>query len=185
MSRYWAFIAHLVVLLALVWGTPMKAQQPGNAPEPRVNVAMPNVSSDALGQWVPVSFQVTANMPKRGPLRPRRLDRDGIVVDSGQYLPRIADQTVSMIVVSIPPTVRVKGKGFIVVPPGQRLPFNADFETDRLRLVFPLYLPESKNSGSTTASGGNIRNAREPVDRQPRRPGCQKQAAARSALRIS
>jgi hypothetical protein len=58
------------------------------------------------------------------------------------------DERLEMLVLAMPLTVRLEGTGFLTVPPGERMPFGVDLDNDRLRVVFPLYLPESKLAGS-------------------------------------
>lgn len=102
------------------------------------------------------------------------------------------DERLEMLVLAMPLAVRLEGAGFLTVPPGERMPFGVDIDNDRLRVVFPLYLPESKPAGSvkirpikagpfhlsakrvTTTFIGRLRNAdtlfddnRELEDRSP------------------
>lgn len=53
-----------------------------------------------------------------------------------------------LIVVSLPEQVRLRGKGFIVIPPGSNMPFGMNDDPGRLRVVFPLYVPESQDDGT-------------------------------------
>ena len=76
--------------------------------------------------------------------RVREVDRS--LLDLGRRWTN--DSRREMIIVSVPEAVRVRGSGFIAIQPGARMPFDANFEQDRLRLVFPLYLPESQSDGS-------------------------------------
>jgi Caspase domain len=60
------------------------------------------------------------------------------------------DSHLEMVVLSMPWSVRLAGKGFLTFPPGARLPFGLDVDHDRLRVVFPLYLPESQPESTLT-----------------------------------
>jgi hypothetical protein len=51
------------------------------------------------------------------------------------------------LVFSMPSEVRLNGTGFFIVPPHSNLPFNYDWNPEELRVVFPLYLPESRSQG--------------------------------------
>lgn len=115
------------------------------------------------GSTFAVEWNVTANMPPRPPLaRERRartditaagqltqvidvFDVDRSLRDLGQRWTRGSRR--EMVVVSLPEETRVSGTGFAVVPPGARMPFDVQYDVDRLRVVFPLYLPESRTSG--------------------------------------
>lgn len=45
---------------------------------------------------------------------------------------------------SMPHTVRFNGTGFLMLPPKVKLPFGFQFADDQMRVLFPLYLPQSQ-----------------------------------------
>ncbi len=53
------------------------------------------------------------------------------------------------IVFSMPHTVRFNGTSFLMLPPEVKLPFGFKFAEDKMRVLFPLYLPQiQKNQGT-------------------------------------
>ena len=54
-----------------------------------------------------------------------------------------------LVLFSMPNTVHLDGDGFMVIPPGCRLPFNIHWNQDMLRVVFPLYLTKSQKGSFT------------------------------------
>src|SRR4029077_17948625 len=119
------------------------SQQPRGPPE--IDARANGLDDDRLGQTVAVSFEVKAGMPRRAPIDAARTGTAPAPDYAGKLGPRWLDGSrLDMVVVSVPNTVRLKGSGFIVIPPGETMPFGVDLDSDRLRLVFPLYLPEAQ-----------------------------------------
>ncbi len=124
-------------------------------PSPQISVHVTGLEKDELGGTINVQFQVTG-MPRRAPLDPATAEPiDGFSETersaTGKLGPRwLDDSRLDLIVISPPNTVRLKGAGFIVVPPGQTMPFGVNLEGDRFRVVFPLYVPEAQPTGSVT-----------------------------------
>jgi len=59
-----------------------------------------------------------------------------------------SDNSYEFVILSMPNSVRLKGSGFLVIPPQQNLPFDIKHNPDKLRVVFPLYLLNFKRNGS-------------------------------------
>ena len=138
-----------MILLGLAGATSAIAQPTS----PQIKVTVTGLEKNEVGEVAEVRFQVTAGMPLRAPKNP---SREGDVLDytppiPGKLGPRWLDESrLDLVVVSVPNTVRLTGKGYIVIPPGQPMPLGVPFHNDHMRLVFPLYLPESEPRGSLT-----------------------------------
>lgn len=55
-----------------------------------------------------------------------------------------AKELYEFVIFSMPNSVRLKGEGFLILTPGNKLPFDLEIDMDKLRVVFPLYLPDVK-----------------------------------------
>jgi hypothetical protein len=119
---------------------------------PKIDVTVAGLEQAELGGVATVQFQVKEGMPARAPTDQAATWDETLASGAftrrsrpGKLGPRWPDSSrLDLIVVSVPNTVRLVGKGFIVVPPGQPMPFGVDLDSDRLRLVFPLYVPEAE-----------------------------------------
>ncbi|WP_298379947.1 caspase family protein [Azospirillum sp.] len=118
-----------VAALLVVLGTAPKVRAACSPPEA---LPTPVVATDRAGPWTvgqPVTVAWTLPSPAPVP---------------GAY---------DFIVVTLPSEVRLAGAGFYALPPKAVMPFGAVFAPDRLRAVFPLYLPGSKNDGAMSFRG--------------------------------
>ena len=61
----------------------------------------------------------------------------------------LQDKQYNFVVFTMPNTVRFNGSGFLMLPPEVKLPFGFKFAPDQMRVLFPLYLPQSKKNQST------------------------------------
>lgn len=59
-----------------------------------------------------------------------------------------AANDLALVVFAMPNSVRLAGAGFIVFPPHSKLPFGFDWEPDKLRIAFPVYLLHDKTKGA-------------------------------------
>jgi hypothetical protein len=141
----WALRPHLIVRIeAPVSVSALPAPEPTY---PRIDVTVAGLDKGELGSVATVQFKVAAGMPARAPI-------DHAIEEypnetHGTLRPRWLDGSrLDLIVISVPNTVRLNGKGFIVIPPGQPMPFGAHIDDDALRVVFPLYAPEAEPAGS-------------------------------------
>ena len=120
------------------------------AGSPEVKVTVTGLDRNEVGEVAQVRFEVAAGMPARAPIDASE-DNNLLEPRPGRLGPRWLDEShLDLVVVSVPNTVRLAGKGYIVIPPGQIMPFGVSFHSDRMRVVFPLYLPESEPKGSLT-----------------------------------
>lgn len=99
-----------------------------------------------------IEWRMAANMPDRPHLlRGQALSAaptggsQPATFDLNERLSRGARQ--DLLVISLPESVRVEGSGFAVVPPRANMPFGAQYEMDRLKIVIPLHFSESPISG--------------------------------------
>jgi hypothetical protein len=74
------------------------------------------------------TFDVNWQIQQKGPLQPKQYD---------------------FIAFSMPHTVRFNGTGFLMLPPQVKLPFGFQFADDQMRVLFPLYLPQSQTTQGT------------------------------------
>jgi len=61
----------------------------------------------------------------------------------------LQDKQYNFIVFTMPNTVRFNGSGFLMLPPEVKLPFGFRFAPDKMRVLFPLYLPQSQKTQGT------------------------------------
>ena len=54
------------------------------------------------------------------------------------------------IIFSLPNSIRLDGKGFMMIPPAEKLPLNIKIDEEKFRIVFPLKNISKKNSGIFT-----------------------------------
>lgn len=132
-----------------------RAAQPGVPvgpyPEPVIQAEIGVPQRLGPGEAFTVSWTITGNTPPRPPLRraPASAGQGGaaqqMLFDLNQRW--LSGSRRELVVVTMPEAVRVAGRGFIVVPPGARMPYGIEYEPDRLKVVFPLHLAESQNAG--------------------------------------
>jgi tetratricopeptide (TPR) repeat protein len=125
-------IAHLKALSStpFQWmlktsGSPDSRVNPVNLPKETLTVSFNPASSATVEAGSPINVSWTLN---HAPVQP--------------------DKVYDFVILSIPNTVRLKGEGFMVLPPQQDLPFGLKYNPDRFRVVFPLYLLNQKKPGS-------------------------------------
>jgi hypothetical protein len=120
---------------------------------------------DRVGSAISVSWRIKGELPFRPNLETKVVDEIDFDPQTGDQFSKkktvivdpsllewgrrwVDDERLEMLILGMPITVRLEGDGFLTVPPGERMPFGVDIDNDRLRVVFPLYLPESKPAGS-------------------------------------
>lgn len=136
-----------MALLGRAWAT-SGISQPTS---PQIRVTVTGLDKNEVGEVAELRFEVTAGMPFRAPKNQSIYGQpsDTPSPTPGKLGPRWIDESrLDLVVVSVPNTVRLTGTGYIVIAPGQPMPFGVPFQSDRLRLVFPLYLPEAGPTGS-------------------------------------
>ncbi|KJC41015.1 hypothetical protein UP09_20860 [Bradyrhizobium sp. LTSP885] len=131
----------------------------------RLDVRIDGFGVDRVGEVIGATWRVREGALSKPDLTIKYEDRTNYDVQSGKTLteklkvigdPSLAelgkrwsdDARLDMLVVSMPNTVRLEGDGFLTIPPGERAPFGIEADNDQLRVIFPLYLPESKTEGS-------------------------------------
>lgn len=119
----------------------------------KAEIGMP--SRPGIGEPFTVNWSIAGAPPPRPQLRADQTSNSqSVTAQKGlmDFNTRwVSGSRRELVVVSLPESVRIAGTGFLIVPPGARMPYGVQFEPDRLKVVFPLHLAESPNSGQLSA----------------------------------
>jgi uncharacterized protein YecT (DUF1311 family) len=142
--------------------SPDPAQSPADL---KFDLKIGGLEADRVGEVVSVAWRVSEGTLSKPGLKIKYEDRPNYDSQSGKSFTEkqqvigdsslaetgkrwIDDNRLEVLVFSMPNTVRLEGDGFLTIPPGERTPFGIEVDNDRLRVIFPLYLAESRPEGS-------------------------------------
>ncbi len=131
----------------------------------KFDLKIDGVEADRVGEVISAAWRISEGTLLKPDLKTKYEDRVNYDPQSGKDFTEkekvigdsslaetgkrwIDDNRLDMMVFSMPNTVRLEGDGFLTIPPGERTPFGIAVDNDRLRVIFPLYLAESRSEGS-------------------------------------